>query len=122
MLSRTAQVTILLALAFYAILLAVLLRKKRLDLRYALLWIFSGILMLILAVFPGILPSFAQTVGVYDDTNALFALVLFCLILILMSLTSIVSVLSDKLKKLTQANALLEKRLRELAEREAPEK
>ena len=117
MLSRTAQVTILLALAFYALLLAVLLRRKRLELRYSLLWIFSGVLMLILAVFPGILPAFARAVGIYNDANALFALVLFCLILILMSLTSIVSVLNDRLKKLTQANALLEKRLRELEEK-----
>ena len=121
MLSRTAMVAMLLALAFYAVLLAVLLKKKRLDLRYSLLWIFSGILMLILAVFPGILSALARAVGIYVHTNALFALILFCLILILMSLTSIVSVLNEKLKKLTQDNALLEKRLRELEQRKENE-
>lgn len=118
MLSKTAQITMLVALAFYALVLIVLLRQKRLNLKYTLLWIGSGVLMLILAVFPGILPAFAGLVGVYSHTNALFATVLFCLILILMSLTAIVSGLNDKIKTLTQANALLEKRLRELEQRE----
>ena len=117
MLSRTAQIMMLVALAFYALVLIVLLRKKRLELRYSLLWVFSGVLMLILVLFPGLLSGFARTVGIAADANALFSAVLFCLILILMSLTSIVSSLNDKLKKLVQVNALLEKRLRELERR-----
>ncbi len=118
MLSHTAQISMLIALAFYAAILLTLLRNKRLNLRYALLWIFSGVLMLVLALFPGILPAIAEMVGIVSHTNALFALVFFCLILILMSLTAIVSGLNDKVKKLAQDNALLEKRLRELEQRE----
>ena len=118
MLSRSAQLSMLAALAVYTLVLLLMLRRKRLTLRYALLWIFSDVLMLLLAVFPGILPAFAGLVGIYDHTNALFAVVIFCLILILMSLSSVVSDLSEKLKRLAQANALLEKRLRELEQGE----
>ena len=118
MLSRSAQLSMLAALAVYTLVLLLMLRRKRLTLRYALLWIISDVLMLILAVFPGILPAFAGLLGIYDHTNALFATVIFCLIMILMSLSSVVSGMSEKLKKLAQANALLEKRLRELEERE----
>ena len=114
MLSKNAQIVMLVALAVYTAALVLLLRKKRLTLRYTLLWIFSDVLMLILAVFPGILPWFAGLVGIYDHTNALFAAVLFCLILILVSLTSAVSGMSESIKKLSQANALLEKRLEDL--------
>ena len=119
MLSKSAQIVILAALLVYSTVLVVLLKNKRLALRYTLLWIFSDILMLILAVFPRVLPWFAGLVGIYDHTNALFATVIFCLIMILMSLTSAVSGMSEKTKKLAQANALLEKRLRELEERES---
>ena len=118
MLSRSAQLSMLAALAVYTLVLLLMLRRKRLTLRYALLWIFSDVLMLLLAAFPGILPAFAGLVGIYDHTNALFAVVIFCLILILMSLSSVVSDLNEKLKRLAQANALLEKRLRELEQGE----
>ncbi len=119
MLSRSAQLSMLAALAVYTLVLLLMLRRKRLTLRYALLWIFSDVLMLLLAAFPGILPAFAGLVGIYDHTNALFATVIFCLILILMALTSATSGLSEKVKTMAQTNALLEKRLRELEERES---
>ena len=118
MLSKNAQIVMLIALAIYTAVLVLLLRKKRLALRYTLLWIFSDVLMLILAVFPGLLPRFAGLEGIYDHTNALFATVIFCLILILMSLTSAVSGMSENVKKLAQSNALLEKRVRELEQGE----
>ena len=119
MLSKNAQLVMLIALAVYTAALFLLLRQKRLTLRYALLWIFSYVLMLILAIFPRILPWFAGLVGIYDHTNALFATVIFCLILIQMALTSAISGLSEKVKTMAQTNALLEKRLRELEERES---
>ena len=42
----------ILAVAVYFVLLFLLLKKRSLHLKYTLLWIFSGILMLVLAVFP----------------------------------------------------------------------
>lgn len=114
MLSKTAQLVMIAAVAAYFILLLVFLRKKQLNLRYTLLWIFSGILMLVLALFPRVLTAFAALVGIYSEVNALFALILFCGIVIVMSLTAIVSMLNDKLRRTAQTVALLEKRVREL--------
>ena len=70
--------------------------------------------MLALAVFPRILSWLAALVGIYDPTNALFAFMFFCGIIILMSITAIVSKLNEKSKRLIQSVALLEKRVREL--------
>lgn len=70
--------------------------------------------MLLLSLFPQILHAFAQIVGIYDATNALFATVLFCGIIIMVSLTSIVSKLNERIKQLAQYVALLEKRLRDV--------
>lgn len=72
--------------------------------------------MLLLAVFPQILNMFANIVGIYEPTNALFSIICFCIIIILMSLTAIVSKLNEKSKKVIQKMALLEKRVRELEE------
>lgn len=74
----------------------------------------SGVVMLVLAVFPQILGWLAALVGIYDPTNALFAFMFFCVIILLMSITAIVSKLNEKSKQLIQSVALLEKRVREL--------
>lgn len=112
--SNTFQIIMIISVLLYFTCLIFLLKKRSLNIKYTLLWIFSGVLMLLLAVFPEILNRFATIVGVYDPTNALFALILFCIIIILMSLTAIVSKLNEKNKQLAQAIAKIEKRLRDI--------
>lgn len=112
--STALQYSVLIAVLIYFIVLFFLLKKRSLSLKYTLLWIFSGIVMLLLALFPQFLVWFAQLVGVYAPTNALFSIAFFCVIIILVSLTAIVSKLNEKNKKLIQSLALLEKRVREL--------
>lgn len=114
--SPTLQIAMLIAVAVYFALVFHLLKKKALNLKYTLLWLLSGIIMLVLAIFPQILDFFANLVGIYEPTNALFAVVFFCVIIILMSLTAIVSKLNEKSKRLIQSIALLEKRVRRLEE------
>lgn len=114
MISTKLQAAMLIAVAVYFLLVLRLLRQKTLNLKYTLLWLASGGIMLMLAVFPQILGWFAALVGIYDPTNALFAFMFFCVIIILMSITAIVSKLNEKSKQTIQAVALLERRVREL--------
>ena len=111
MISKTLQVAMLIAIIIYFACLLHFLRKRRLNLKYTLLWIISGALMLLLALFPQLLTALASLVGVYEPTNALFAVLCFCIIMILMSLTAIVSKQSEHIKRLTQSIALLEDRM-----------
>ena len=53
MLEIRLRIALLAALALYFCSIFVLLKKKRLELRYTLLWIFGGFLMLLLLSFPG---------------------------------------------------------------------
>ena len=104
----------LVAIAVYFALLVMLLKKKSLSLKYTLLWLFAGLIMLILAIWPGLLAWFARTVGIELPVNALFAIMFFCVIIILVSMTSIVSKLSIRVTELAQHQAILENRIREL--------
>ena len=114
MISIKLQITMLVAVGLYFLIVFRLLKKKTLNLKYTLLWLASGIIILALAIFPQILGWFAALVGIYEPTNALFAFMFFCVIIILMSITAIVSKLNEKSKRLIQSVALLEKRVREL--------
>ena len=119
MISKTLQIVMLIAIAVYFILLILLLKKKRLLLKYSLLWLFAGLVMLILAAYPGIINRLSNVLGIYSPVNALFAIILFCVIILLVSLTSIVSAQNEKIKRLIQREALLEKDISELKKKES---
>jgi hypothetical protein len=94
-----------------------LLRKNALSLRYTLIWLFSILVMLVVSIFPGILVFISEIFGFQVASNALFALILGFLLIILLSLTSIASRQNEKIKTLAQVIAILEKRVRELEDK-----
>lgn len=118
--ARLQIVAVLTALVFLVILF-LMLRKNRLALKYSLLWIFSGVVMLLLALVPGLLDMFSGLLGVYSSVNALFAVLLLCGLLLMISFTVIISKGNREIVRLTQQTALLEKRIRELEAERKPE-
>ena len=117
MISSTLRIFMLLAILIYFAILAVLVRKNSLRLKYSLLWFLAGLVMLILAVWPQLLYGFSKLVGISMPVNALYAFMFFFVIIILVALTSIASALNDKVKTLCQQQAILEERIRELEKR-----
>lgn len=91
-----------------------MLKKNSLALKYTLLWLFTGIVMVLVVIFPSIIAVPLRHIGIVEWTNGIFALLLLFLIIICISITSIVSKLNDRNRKLTQKCALYEKRIREL--------
>ena len=117
MISHRLQIFAVLAVLAFLAVLIILLRKNRLSLKYSLLWLFSGIVLLILSLFPGLLDSFSRLIGVYSSVNALFAVLIGCIILLMISFTAIVSKEKKEIVRLVQEMSLLENRLRELEEK-----
>ncbi len=92
-------------------------RRRRLLERYALLWLFSAVVILGLAVWRGALEQVAKAVGIYSPPNALFFIALGFILVLLLHFSAAVSRLADQSKVLAQRQALVEQRLRELAAR-----
>lgn len=112
--SLVLKASLSLGIMVYFIFIILFLRKKALNLKYTILWILSGIIMLVVVIWPGVVQFFSDLFGIKTLSNTVFALALFFLIIIVMSLSSIVSKLNDKLKRSTQYVALLEQRVRQL--------
>lgn len=108
------QMVLIIGIIVYFFLIFSLLKNGRLLLKYSLLWILTGVVMLVLAIYPSIMEKIVKFMGIYDAVNGLFTLVIFFVIVILMSVTSIVSKLRSQNKNLVQQVALLEKRVRDL--------
>lgn len=108
------QASLIVGILVYFYILLYLIKKKSLNLKYTLLWIFSGVIILVIAIFPNIMLGLTACLGIVDATNGVFALIIFFILIILMSITAIVSKMKEKNKQLIQQCALLEKRVREL--------
>lgn len=117
MLSDIFRVILLVGVLIYLLIIMLLMRKGKMNLKYSLVWLLSGVVMLVCAAFPGVVHSVAKLFGVYSDVNIVFFVGVCFLLVIILSLTSIVSLLSDRLRSLTQTQAILEKRVRELEQR-----
>lgn len=114
MLTSTLQGFLILGVICYFILILIFLKNKSILLKYTLLWIVAGLVVAVLTVFPTVLSKITGFFGVASEMNGLFAACIAFIIAILMSLTSIVSRQSNKLRILTQTIAIFEKRIREL--------
>jgi hypothetical protein len=87
-----------------------LVRRRRLLERYALLWLFSSIVLLGLAAWRGALQWIADLFGIAYPPNALFFVAFGFVLALLLHFSSAVSRHSDQIKVLAQRLALLEER------------
>ncbi len=91
-----------------------LIRSRRLRERYALLWLATGIVLVVLSAWRGGLTTIARWVGVSTYPPAvLFAVGLLFVILVLLHYSTVLSRLSDQTTTLAQRLALLESRVDE---------
>jgi hypothetical protein len=97
-----------------------LIRSRRLQERYALLWLLTGVVVLVLAVWREALGKLADGFGISYPPSMLFLLTGFFVLVLLLHYSTVISRLSDQNRILAQRLALLEGRLTEKnAEREA---
>lgn len=94
-----------------------LVRRRRLLERYALLWLFSALVLLGLAIWRGLLEEIASALGIATPTNALFFVAFAFVLVLLLHFSISVSKLADQSKVLAQRVAILQERLREAEER-----
>lgn len=90
-----------------------MIRKKALELRYALAWLLVGFGTLILDLFPGVMMGLAKFMGIEVPSNMLFFLGFCFALIIIFVLTIAVSRMSIRIKNLTQEMALYKKYMQE---------
>ena len=114
MLGESLRNSLIIAIIIYFVIIFKLLKNKSLTLKYTLLWIFSGLLMAFLVIFPQLLTYILGLLGIQTYMYGLFLFCIAFIIMIVMSITSIVSKQNNKIRTLTQETSILEKRIRDL--------
>ncbi|MCM1297033.1 MAG: DUF2304 domain-containing protein [Muribaculaceae bacterium] len=118
MIPATLRVTLIVAVVCYFIIILYFLKQKALNLKYTLLWLAAGLVMGVLVIVPEILQFLIHLFGIQDNMNGLFIFAIGFILMILLSLTSIVSRQNRKIRTLIQELSILDKRVREMEERE----
>jgi hypothetical protein len=100
-----------------------LVRRKHLQERYALLWLLAGLVVLLMAIWRGLLTTISEAAGIFYPPATLFAIAFLFVLLMLLQFSITVSRLSRQNKILAQRLALMqqEREHEVAAASEAPE-
>ena len=83
-----------------------LIKKNKLELKYALSWLFLELGILIITLIPNLLNVISKVLGIYNEINMLFFLGFVFIILVIFSLTRSLSRNSERVRKMAQEIAL----------------
>ena len=86
--------------------------------KYALLWLFASIVLIIISFWRGLLDFTAGIFGFYYPPSFLFLLGLGFLLLITLHYSIVLSILTDKNKKLAQELGILKEKLEKVLDTE----
>lgn len=111
------QILVAILAIFACVYITRLLRTKRLELKYVLLWYLVLIMLLILDLVPGALNGLTALLDFQLPVNMMFFAGFIFVLLILFSHTVILSELSKRNERLTQMVGLLDQRVTELEKR-----
>ena len=91
-----------------------LVRSRRLQERYAILWLLTGLVLLVLSIWSGAIQALSDLVGIAYPPALLFAVSLVFVVIVLLHYSMVISRLAQQNVALAQSIALLEERLRQL--------
>jgi hypothetical protein len=84
-----------------------LIRRRKIEERYAILWLLLGLSMTAFSFFPGLLDRLSRVVHVHYAPSLLFLIGLLFSLAFIMHLTMVISKLHRKITRLTQEVAIL---------------
>ena len=112
------QVMIAIASVFVILYIGNMVRTRRLELKYALIWFLVCILLLIFDLSPGLLTGLTNLLGITLPINMLFFLGFVFVLMINFSQTIVISNLTRRTKRLTQEVGILHRRIDNIKTRE----
>lgn len=107
------QIQIIALVAAVGLLLCILelIRRRKLKEKFALLWLFSAVVLIIISLWGKLLEILAKLAGIYYPPLVLVPIIIFFVILLFMYFSVIVSKQSEQIKVLSQKIALLEEEI-----------
>ncbi len=97
-----------------------LLKRGKMSVKYSLLWLGLSLALVLVAACPYLMYVLSVVLSIEMPIHLVFLLMFCYVLLVLLSLSIAISQLAEKCRRLTQANALLEKRIQDLEQATPP--
>lgn len=91
-----------------------LVKKKRIQEKHSIIWLFVGLLITIFSLNRNILEMFSSLMGVYYAPSALFAVLITCCYILVLSISVSISGIKKKVRILIQEVGLLKLQIEEM--------
>lgn len=108
MMTWRIRIAIICVLVLGLVAIVNLIRKRSLELKYALIWLFLGAALLLVVLVPGLLDTISVALGIYSPMNMVFFLGFLFSIVVIFALTMSLSNNSNRVRKMAQKIALNE--------------
>lgn len=105
--SSTLRLVLVIGSVLFFAFIINMVRTKKLELKYALIWIITSLSFVVMSVFPQTVFFIADILDVEVPANALFLCIIFLLLLMVFALTVAVSRQAGRIKRLVQEVGLL---------------
>ena len=112
--NKVLQSILVITTLLFCIFILIVTQKKKLSYRYTLLWLFFGVITLVLAIFPQIIIKITKLIHIAEPTNALFLIYLFFIIVIIFYISIAFSKLFEKVTSLIQENGIMLSKIEKL--------
>lgn len=116
--SLRLQIILLVLLAAGFAVIINMVRKRQLELKYVLAWLFADIVLVILVLFPSLIMMITRLLGIRSTMNMIFFLGFLLSLVILFTLTVALSKVTASARRMSQTIAILENKLRAYTEEE----
>ena len=117
MMTWRIRIAVILVLCVGLVAIINLIRKRSLELKYALTWLFLCGGLLILVLIPGIMDVIAAALGIYNPMNMIFFLGFLFSIVVIFSLTMALSRNSNRVRTMAQKIALNDYKAKKASEK-----
>ena len=110
------RLRLILAFVIFLFILVVInfIKKDNISLKYSLIWLISGVLVIIATMIPNFLEKMSKILGFELVSNMIFMIAIIILLLISFSFTIIVSRQTQKIRLLIQEVSMLKNRVEKL--------
>lgn len=122
MMTTKFQIILIVGITLILLFIINMIRKRKLELKYSLVWLLVLIVLLVIVCIPETLTKIATSLGIYSPVNMIFFLGFVFSLVIIFVLTVTVSRLSARIRRLAQIVAMLNNYMGETIEDDMKEK
>jgi len=108
------QIIMVIASALFLGFVVIMIKNKKIELKYTLTWLLTAVTFIVLSIFPEALVLLSQLLNIQEPVNTLFLSIIFFMLLIIFTLTLALSRNASRVKTITQEIGIIKMELSRL--------